>query len=548
MTEQRQQPSTDMARQLFTQYLPKKVDELSNDLQKIQDRGWNQDSALKLNQHLQHLNMMTKEFSYHPIESLISKLIKSVWPFLQPQSPIPTPFKLQELRNDVKKLQEVIAINAIDEQDIAWEKPETIRHTLLIGLTDKQLATEISHQVNYFGYSCIFSTSFENLLELAQTPESADKIGVIIIDTEYCPGRKHGMLKTISEKIPIIFISAHQDVATRLFAVNAGGQAYFVRPIEYMSLIERIDQIVMPVGESSPYRILIIEDSRTQANIIRKHLEQAGMIAETLMDPLKLNETLIEFQPELILLDLYMPICSGIDLAKVIRQQDPFVSIPIVYLSAEDNTKRQLYAMRRGGDDFLTKGITPEHLIDVVTTRVERSRILRSEMILDSLTGLINHTRILEQLDLEIARAKRYQIPLSFAMIDIDYFKTVNDVHGHLIGDKVIKGLARFLKQRLRKVDSVGRYGGEEFAVIFPQSKGQIVYKVLDEIRCAFSKLLHQSQIPSIEFSATFSAGLAEINEEIDSVDKLIHAADKALYTAKKQGRNCIVMYQPSQT
>jgi diguanylate cyclase (GGDEF)-like protein len=129
-------------------------------------------------------------------------------------------------------------------------------------------------------------------------------------------------------------------------------------------------------------------------------------------------------------------------------------------------------------------------------------------------------------------------------MLDIDNFKMVNDSHGHPVGDRVIKGLARLLKQRLRKIDSIGRYGGEEFAIIFPQSQGYNVYKKLDEIRRGFANLLHRSGDPSIEFSATFSVGLAELSIENDSVDKLVNAADKALYSAKEQGRNCIVFHK----
>ena len=423
-------------------------------------------------------------------------------------------------------------------------KPVT-RQTVVIGLSDKALAEEIAQQIDYFGYDTIFSEDLTSIIALIKSQPPDKKLSAIILDTAFCRDRKLATLKIITEHIPTIFFSTQQDVATRLFTVQAGGQAFFVQPLEFTSLIEKIDQIVMPKSESQPYRILLIEDSLTQARIIQKHLINAGMITELLTDPLKMNEVLTEFQPELILLDLYMPSCQGTDLAKVIRQQDAFVSIPIVFLSAENDPKKQLHAMRGGGDDFLTKHITPAHLIDVVITRVERSRLLRSEMILDSLTGLLNHTRILEQLELEIARAKRNHTELSFAMIDIDFFKAINDSHGHPVGDRVIKGLARLLKQRLRKIDSIGRYGGEEFAIILPQSSSEATFTVLEKIRRGFSKLRHRTQDPQVEFTATFSAGLAEFNLEVNTLDKLVQAADRALYQAKAQGRNAIITYQP---
>jgi PleD family two-component response regulator len=137
-------------------------------------------------------------------------------------------------------------------------------------------------------------------------------------------------------------------------------------------------------------------------------------------------------------MDMPMLDCTGLELAAVIRLQEAFVSVPIVYLSAEANITKQQTAMRLGGDDFLTKPIQPDHLVSSITSRVQRSRKLRSFMIRDSLTGLLNHTRIQEQLDLAVMRARRSASMLTFAMIDIDHFKAINDMHGHPVGDRVI--------------------------------------------------------------------------------------------------------------
>jgi len=158
-------------------------------------------------------------------------------------------------------------------------------------------------------------------------------------------------------------------------------------------------------------------------------------------------------------------------------------------------------------------------------------------MIRDSLTGLYNHTHTLYLLDQEIAKAKQKDHGLCFAMMDIDDFKKVNDAFGHPIGDRVLRSLSMFLKQRLRKTDHVGRYGGEEFAIILPDTGESDARRVLNEIRERFSELLQPAG--EREFNVTFSCGIASWNG--DNSQTLCERADRALYKAKAQGRNCVL-------
>ena len=224
------------------------------------------------------------------------------------------------------------------------------------------------------------------------------------------------------------------------------------------------------MAQYEPYRVLIVDDSRAQATHTERVLNSAGIVTRTLTEPIQAMDELAEFQPDLIILDMYMPACNGTELAQVIGHNDRYVSVPIIYLSAEDDLDKQLDAMSEGGDDFLTKPIKPRHLIATVRNRADRARSLKARMVRDSLTGLFNHTHTLQLLEDARFRAQRDEQPLTFAMIDIDFFKKVNDNYGHPMGDRVIKSLALFLKQRLRKSDCIGRYGGEEFAVVMPNT------------------------------------------------------------------------------
>jgi diguanylate cyclase (GGDEF)-like protein len=191
--------------------------------------------------------------------------------------------------------------------------------------------------------------------------------------------------------------------------------------------------------------------------------------------------------------------------------------------------------MKFGGDDFLDKSIKPEHLISTISTRVVRYRELRALMMRDGLTGLLNHTTIKERLEQEVLRADRNGLPLSYIMIDIDHFKKVNDTYGHPTGDRVLKSLSQLFTQRLRRTDIIGRYGGEEFAIILPNTSINNALGVMEELRNSFENIRHRSN--EEEFSVTFSCGIASF-DRFKTQSELNEAADKALYIAKREGRN----------
>jgi len=405
---------------------------------------------------------------------------------------------------------------------------------------DQKQAEELKVQLCYFGYEVsVFSNLADFRLAMQANPDV-----VVLIDINF-PEDSLGGIHAIKEiqqgrdiPLSVIFLTAQNEFEVRLEAVRAGSFAYLSKPVNIGNLIDKLDSVTS-THSSAPYRVLIVDDSESLTTYYATVLEQAGMVVEVVNNPLDVMVPLIEFTPNLILLDIYMPECNGLELSKVIRQLDAFVSIPIVFLSTESNLDKQVFAIGLGGDDFLTKPIQPQHLISSVTSRIQRSLILRSFMVRDSLTGLFNHTALQDQLVLEVARAKRQRASLAFAMVDIDHFKQVNDTYGHPAGDAVITSLSRLLKQSLREVDVVGRYGGEEFAIILNNTDGMAAVKVLNTIRMSFSQLRHFAD--GKEFSVTFSCGIADIFCFNDST-KLVDAADKALYKAKHFGRNQVVL------
>jgi diguanylate cyclase (GGDEF)-like protein len=280
---------------------------------------------------------------------------------------------------------------------------------------------------------------------------------------------------------------------------------------------------------------LIVDDEGDVADYYAASLNAAGLRTVVLTDPFEATSQLVEFQPDVILMDVYMPGCSGAELAAVIRQEEAFVGIPIVYLSRETDRMKQIAALGEGGDDFFAKPVPPDQLVAAVTARAQRGRRLRQFMEHDGLTGLYSHSRIIEQLEAAVRRADRHQGRLAVAMLDIDGFKTVNDTHGHLVGDQVLKALANLLRQRLRLSDVLGRYGGDEYLVVLPDTDGSAALAKMDDIRRNFAAVEHDTGRQS--FMVTLSGGVAEYPDALTG-HELIADADEALYRAKRAGRN----------
>jgi diguanylate cyclase (GGDEF)-like protein len=392
---------------------------------------------------------------------------------------------------------------------------------------------EAARQLGYYGYvSSLFETSEQLFQGVAAEPPTAILVDCALACTQ--TSEQKAELGRIAQQIPVACVSDQTDIAARLAALRMGCQAYFTRPLDTTSLLDTLDRLTAP-PQADAGKVLIIDDSPSLAAFYAAHLNEAGFVCQVVTDPLNSLEALYEHPPELILLDMNMPGASGQEVAKVIRQQDAYLSIPIVFLSAESDVGRQREAMSLGGDEFLQKPIEPEHLISAVKSRVIRYRALRALMVRDSLTGLLNHTSYKERLRAEVARAKRQNKLLTVVMIDIDHFKNVNDTYGHPAGDRVIKNLSRLLRQRLRGGDLIGRYGGEEFALALPDTSVDVALGVINNLRESFAAI--EQHAGNTSFHNTFSAGVAQCPPSMDA-EALLKTADEALYVSKHGGRN----------
>lgn len=405
---------------------------------------------------------------------------------------------------------------------------------------DDELAAEhLATQLACFGYKVVPFHS-PNALRSAVIASPPD---AVIMDIVF-PGRSNAgtdiiaaMREDVRAPMPVIFVSARRDFEARLRAVQSGGHAYFVKPVKAIELIETLDALTTR-QEPEPYRILVVDDEPEVGEYHGLILEEAGMTTRILSEPDAILDVLADFNPDLVLMDMYMPRCSGHELSQLIRQIPDFLSLPIVFLSSETNKIKQVSALRVGAEGFLTKPIQPEDLISAVAIRAERMRTLRSLMVRDSLTGLFNHTFMSQYLESMISGINRDGGQLSFAMIDVDHFKAVNDTFGHPAGDQVLVALARMLQQRLRHSDTVARYGGEEFGIIMQGVDPLQAKAILDQLREDFSRVRFHAG--DRDFACTFSGGVAGV--PAPSASALMEAADQMLYASKHGGRNRITV------
>ena len=449
----------------------------------------------------------------------------------------------------IEALQDIGSVSGQTVKTSSFELPPDSRLALeesnakLVYICDDEplQAEYLGEQLHCFGYQPVLFNNTEDFRQAVLKQPPAAAIMDIMFPEDGSAGTnvminlqlKHGV------QFPVVFVSGRRDFNARLQAIRAGGEAYFPKPVKVMDLVVALDALTQQ-SAPEPFRVLIVDDGPEIAQYHSLILENAGMVTLVVLEPEHVLGVLGEFRPDLVLLDMYMPKCSGLEIAKLIRQFPDFFSLPIVFLSSETDTRKQFSVMTVGAEGFLTKPIQPEDMVTEVALRAERMRTLRSLLARDSLTGLFNHTTTTQMLDYAIVTARRQDSSLSFAMIDVDRFKLINDTYGHPVGDQVLLALARVLQQRLRTSDLVGRYGGEEFAVVLGNTSLESAVQIMEKLREEFSKVVFN--VGDATFSCTFSCGVASF-PPLGDMETLREAADKAMYQAKRAGRNRVAAY-----
>ncbi|ACH38351.1 response receiver-modulated diguanylate cyclase [Citrifermentans bemidjiense Bem] len=295
--------------------------------------------------------------------------------------------------------------------------------------------------------------------------------------------------------------------------------------------------------------VLVIDDSAAIREQVVRTLKDVGLFEEycEARDGLEGFKTLIESKADLVICDVDMPRMDGYKFLQLVASRPELLGLPIIMLTGMMDFNSKIRGLEQGASDYLTKPFDSGELVARVKVQLKIKSLqdelkkaneqLKRLTNIDHLTNLFNRRYLTEVLESEFFRARRNRENLSLVIIDIDYFKNVNDTYGHQNGDVVLASVAGLAQKQLRAYDSAARYGGEEFVLVLPGTSLEGGKMVAERLRQAVLEFAFPS--PMEDLTLTISAGVATFpSPSIDNIDSLFRQADEALYRAKQTGRN----------
>ncbi len=311
-----------------------------------------------------------------------------------------------------------------------------------------------------------------------------------------------------------------------------------------------------------PCRILVVDDNATNVTVLVRSLEKAGYEVRAVGDGFAAVETAMSFEPDVVLLDMMLPKQDGLEVCRILKSQEETNSIPVIFVTAVSEAGQVLKAFEAGGSDYVTKPFRTAEVLARVSVQV---RLRRAESALvqknrqterladelaeanvrlahlsrsDPLTDLLNRRAFEEAASHEHQRFQRRGSVYSMLMIDVDLFKPFNDMQGHQAGDECLRRVARAIATACRGSDYLGRYGGEEFTVLAPETNSEAGLKLAERVRKAVWTLCIPHPASAVGDRVTVSVGVATAGT--GSWEMVLKRADEALYVAKRAGRNMV--------
>ena len=305
---------------------------------------------------------------------------------------------------------------------------------------------------------------------------------------------------------------------------------------------------------------LVVDGDEEVRRPLMERLQEAGYFTDVAPNGREAIEKVKEFFYNIAVVEVELPDMTGLEFLKVIKSIHPDTSV--IFMTAKPSLENSVGALNAGANAYMMKPLKMEEMMEHISDALDRQRAVietrellfaeRKKMefyqylsIIDGLTDLYNHRHFHELLTQEMARAVRYEHPLSLLMIDIDDFKRFNDSFGHPAGDKALQDIAKLFRENCRRVDYICRYGGEEFAIITPETSGKnavhLARRLVDKAK-AMNIQIYES---TVKERLTISIGLAGYPTDAKTKEALIIQADKYLLEAKKAGKGCFFPPSP---
>jgi len=309
------------------------------------------------------------------------------------------------------------------------------------------------------------------------------------------------------------------------------------------------------MARPAKFRVVIVDDDPAIRRLMRLLLRRSGYEIAEFATGGEAREAMTTIGWDLAVLDRRLPDMDGIDLCHELKTDPEFKARYIILLTGEADPKDKIEGLDLGADDYITKPFqsaellarirAAKRIIDLQKELLETNKRLERLSITDGLTGLYNHRYFQDELARAFEESERYGRPLSLAIIDLDFFKKINDTHGHAVGDEVLKGVSRIFQDSIRGSDLAARYGGEEFTLMLPETTLDDAVHSAEKIRALIESKPLQTRAGPI--AVTVSVGVSTAPDpEIPSARELIVVADGALYRAKRGGRNQVQAERPS--
>ncbi len=406
---------------------------------------------------------------------------------------------------------------------------------------------ELSQQVGSFGFVVDRLESPEELKEMlgSLAPD------LIVIDAGFFDQVEHlgefvkRVRQRVSGRLPLLAFSDENDLNSRLKAMRAGVDAFVPMPMPAHEAALRVREL-MQAESDDPFKVMIVEDDRSQAMFAESVLRKAGMECLAVTDPLETLERLERFKPDLILMDLYMPNISGMELTSIIRERDQFINTPIVFLSGEQDSEKHFEALSAGGDDFLSKPIRPKFLISAVTNRARRARLLARKRVLDpkdSTTGLFHRTFVIDRLNDLLAIEDRAHQSGGVLFIEIEGAQTLREQKGLSFYEPLMHQVGATVASFARPDELAARYGDSSFLLLSPARDLEDLERLARQMVDGIGKELVEVEDLSVPVAGRI--GLAAFTPQIADAADMLNAAERACSRTKALPGKDVHVYKP---